>query len=87
MGHSENEKSNGVAFDLGEGWIPIDYIVLVKCLAPNGQLRYREMTSPTMHPIEALGMLTTMEDTLRTRIMMSSRPVGSGNDDPWSDDE
>jgi hypothetical protein len=55
--------------DLGPGWVPLEYLVMVKCLDPKGRVRYREMTSPSLHPIEALGMLSTMGDTVRTRLM------------------
>jgi hypothetical protein len=61
---------------LGSGWVPLEWIVLVKCLNPDGEIRYREMTSKNLQPVEALGMTTTFEDTLRTKIMMNARQVG-----------
>lgn len=85
MGESKNERCEGTPFfDLGKGWVPVDYLVMVKCLTPNGELRYREMASPTLHPVEALGMLTTMADTMRARLMQSSRPM-AGEGDPWDE--
>lgn len=69
-------------FDLGKGWVPVDFLVVVKCLSPSGELRYREITSSGLHPVEALGMLTTMADTMRARLMQTARPV-TGSDDPW----
>lgn len=69
--------SNGkTLFDLGEGWVPLEFLVMVKCLDPKGNVKYRELSSPTLHPVEALGMLSTMEDTVRTKIMNGARPIG-----------
>lgn len=59
--------------DLGEGWVPIEFLLMVKCLDPKGRVRYREMSSTTLHPVEALGMLTTMEDTVRKKLMSDAR--------------
>lgn len=88
MAESENRRCEDVPFfDLGKGWVPIDYLVMVKCLTPSGEMRYREMTSPSLHPVEALGMLTTMADTMRARLMHSSRPMVAGDDDPWNSDD
>jgi hypothetical protein len=56
--------------------VPLEWIVLVKCLNPEGQIRYREQSSKALHPVEALGMLATAEDTVRTRLMMGARNVG-----------
>lgn len=66
--------SNGnTFFNLGKGWVPLEFLVSVKCLDPNGNVRYREMWSQTLHPVEALGMLSTMEDTMRMRLMQGAR--------------
>jgi len=54
---------------LGSGWVPLEWVVMIKCLNPQGQVQYRELTSKTLHPVEALGMLTTMGDTMRNRLM------------------
>ena len=77
----ENNKQKGVVgsdgktfFDLGEGWTPLEFVVLAKCLDPQGHVRYREMTSHTLHPVEALGMLETMTDTVRAKLMREARP-------------
>lgn len=53
---------------------------MVKCLDPNGQVRYRELTSKNLQPIEALGMLCTMEDTVRMKIMTSARVMRDPED-------
>lgn len=58
------------------GWVPLEWVVLAKCIAPNGEVRYREMMSKGLQPVEALGMLCTMEDTIRMRIMRSARAIG-----------
>jgi hypothetical protein len=68
-------SSNGVtSFDLGKGWLALETVILVKCLDPEGNIKYREMTSGTLHPVEALGMLETMIDTVRARLMSGARP-------------
>jgi hypothetical protein len=67
---------NGVGFlQLGEGWMPLEYLIMVKCLDPKGNVRYRELSSKTLHPVEALGMLTTMGDTMRSRLMREARQI------------
>ena len=58
--------------------MPLEWVVMVKCLDPQGQVRYREMTSTTLHPVEALGMLATMEDTMRSRLMRTAHNFGEG---------
>jgi len=70
-----------LGFDLGKGWLPIDFIVMVKCLDPKGRVRYREMMSPSLHPVEALGMLSTMGDTVRKKLMIDARNVGDWDDE------
>ena len=59
--------------DLAEGELAMDAIVLVKILDAEGQVRYREYKSATLHSVEALGMVATMEDTLRSGIMGGAR--------------
>jgi hypothetical protein len=74
MSQDNTVDSNGLGFlNLGKGWMPLEYLVMVKCLDPKGQVRYREMSSTTLHPVEALGMLTTMGDTMRGRLMKDAR--------------
>ena len=68
-------SSNGItSFDLGKGWMALETVILVKALDPEGNIKYREMTSASLHPVEALGMLETMIDTVRARLMSSARP-------------
>jgi hypothetical protein len=79
MNHNEKPKgvagSNGTtSFELGKGWMALETVILVKCLDPEGNIRYREMTSSTLHPVEALGMCETFADTLRARLMNNARP-------------
>lgn len=74
-GQGKRTTENLGFLNLGSGWVPLDWIVLVKCLDPEGNIKYREMTSKSLQPVEALGMVSTFEDTLRTRIMMSVREV------------
>lgn len=56
-------------FNLGKGWTPLEYVLLVKCLDPEGNVKYRELTSRSLHPVEALGMVTTFQDSCRHKIM------------------
>lgn len=51
----------------------MEFLLMVKCLDPKGRVRYREMSSTTLHPVEALGMLSTMEDTVRKKLMQDAR--------------
>ena len=74
MPKDNTQGLNGVNFlNLGVGWMPLEYLIMVKCLDPKGNVRYREMSSTTLHPVEALGMLTTMGDTMRGRLMNDAR--------------
>lgn len=68
------DSDGSTSFNLGKGWMPLEYVVLAKCLDPEGNIRYREMTSQTLHPVEALGMVETMADTIRARLMNGARP-------------
>jgi len=67
--------------NLGRGWVPLEYLICVKAIDPNGAIKYREMTSQSLHPVEALGMLTTMGDTMRRRLMSGARNVGDWEDE------
>lgn len=51
----------------------MEVVVLIKMLDGEGQVRYREFKTNTLHSIEALGMVTTMADTLRASIMGNAR--------------
>lgn len=53
--------------------ISLGVVVLAKVMNAEGEIRYREWISPALHPIEALGMTTTFEDTLRAVIMHGTR--------------
>jgi hypothetical protein len=55
-----------------DGWAPLEAFICVKYLDPAGNIRYKEIKTPTLHPIEALGMVTTAQDTLRSYIMATS---------------
>jgi len=68
--------------NLGAGWIPLEYLIMIKCLDPKGRVRYRELSSQSLHPVEALGMLTTMGDTMRGRLMRDARSI-----EEWDGDE
>jgi hypothetical protein len=81
VSESNSQECNGVGFlPLGDGWIPLEYLVMVKCLDPKGNVRYRELSSKTLHPVEALGMLTTMGDTMRGRLMREARSIKDWDD-------
>lgn len=77
MAREESDRgSDHLRFlNLGSGWVPLDYLIMVKCLDPNGNVRYRELSSTSLHPVEALGMLTTMGDTMRQRLMRDARSI------------
>lgn len=60
--------------DTGE--IVLEACVLMKVIDKNGGVKYREWKSARLHPIEALGMITTFSDTLRQLIMSGVRPAG-----------
>lgn len=52
-----------------EGWIYLDAVVLIKCMDADGEIRYRETKSPGITHVEALGMVETYQDTLRSKLM------------------
>lgn len=59
--------------ELPEGAIPIDMVMLFKWVDPEGKVKYSEMKSAKLHPVEALGMLTTAVDSLRALCMNPDR--------------
>jgi len=59
--------------DLPEGAVALDGILLIKYIDEEGVIRYAEMSTAALHPIEALGMVKTAEDTLRAKLMIGSR--------------
>lgn len=85
MSDPEHETETGPEphgfLNLGRGWVPLEYLIMVKAIDPNGHIRYREMTSHTLHPVEALGMLTTMGDTMRRRLMSGARNASDWDDE------
>ena len=61
---------NGIAIpDPEEGWLYLDAIILIKCMDDEGEVRYREIKSGGLTPVEALGMTETYSDTLRAHLM------------------
>lgn len=78
MSDADSYETDTSAIDLsfltlGKGWVPLDFVISVKCLDPEGQVAYREIYTKTLHPIEALGMLETASDSMRARIMRGAR--------------
>lgn len=61
--------------ELGEGYVPLEFVISVKCLSPEGIVCYKEIFSKGLHAVEALGMLTTLTDTVRNRLMTNTRPT------------
>ena len=62
--------------ELKDEELVVDGIFLLKVLGQDGQIYYREFKTPTLHAIEALGMVETFQDTLRQAIMHNSRRIG-----------
>jgi hypothetical protein len=61
---------NGIAIpDPDEGWLYLDAIVLIKCMDDQGDIRYKEIKSAGLTPVEALGMAETYSDTMRAMLM------------------
>lgn len=58
---------------LPDGYQPISGVVLVKCLTDEGKMKYVELRTDDLHPVEALGMVETARDSLKTTIMRSAR--------------
>lgn len=59
--------------DLPEGWIALDAIVLVKGLNADGQVRYAEVATGALGPVECIGMATTFIDTCRDILQKGTR--------------
>lgn len=57
--------------EVAEGELMMEAIVMFKVLTPEG-VKYREFKTSTLHSVEALGMVSTMVDTLRAKIMRSA---------------
>ena len=58
-----------------EGEVAIDLVVLLKVLNAEGEIVFREIKSPTLHPVEALGMGTTFCDSMRSLLTKRARPA------------
>lgn len=70
---------NGIEIpDPEPGWLYLDAVVLIKCMDDAGNIRYREIKSKELTPIEALGMTVTYADTLRHFIMKGA--IGRGGE-------
>lgn len=59
-----------VEVQVPEGYVIVDRVVLMKCLADDGRLVWREDFGET-NSMELLGMLTTSADTVRSRLVRS----------------
>ncbi len=57
---------------LPEGSVPLEAVVLVKFLSAEGTVRYGELSTPSLTTVEALGMITTAQDTMRARLMTAT---------------
>ena len=55
-----------------DGWVPLEAFICVKYIDPQGIIKYKEIKTPSLHAIEALGMVTTAQDTLRAFIMQNA---------------
>lgn len=51
--------------DLPEGAMPVEVVVIVKCMMDDGQMALIHRWSPALSGWEALGMTTVCSDTLR----------------------
>ena len=55
------------------GWLYLEAVVLLKCMDDEGLIKYKEVKSKGLTPVEALGMVETYSDTLRTVLMRRAR--------------
>lgn len=60
---------------LEDGDVALEAVVLMKMMTKDGHHIYREFKSPTLHPMEALGMATSFTDTMRDKLMSKVRRV------------
>lgn len=58
---------------LGEGCLALGAILSVKYIDANGKIRFQEWKTPDLHSIEALGMIETFKDTVKSNIMNASQ--------------
>lgn len=59
---------------LDKGSMAVGAVVALKIINEDGHVQYQEFKSPEIHAIEALGMLDTFQDTLRSHIMSQAKP-------------
>lgn len=59
--------------DLPAGWVALDVVVLVKGLNADGQVRYAEVATASLSPVECIGMATTFIDTCREYLVRGQR--------------
>jgi hypothetical protein len=57
-------------------FIPLDMIVVVKGFTADGEIRYRELTSNGLSPMERLGMAVSFADSMRALLMRGVRGTG-----------
>ena len=72
MAKDDGQVLNWNFLESPEGWVPLEAFICVKYIDPTGAIKYKEIKTPSLHAIEALGMVTTAQDTLRAFIMASS---------------
>lgn len=56
-----------------KSFMPLDMIIIVKGLDEEGSIRYREMASSGLAPMERLGMVVSYADTVRSQLMRGSQ--------------
>lgn len=66
--------------DIPAGCTPLELVVVVKALDSNGSVVLCERISDGLSRWEALGMLTTMADTVRTALVRSAAPTPEDDD-------
>lgn len=59
--------------DLPDGITPLEVVVSIKTLDQDGSIAIYERLSEGLSPWEALGMLTTLADSLRDQLTASHR--------------
>lgn len=65
--------------ELPEGWVALDAVVLVKGINSDGQVRYAELSTATLSPVESMGMATTYIDSCRLLLMRHANGFGGTN--------
>jgi hypothetical protein len=49
--------------------VALGAVVMIKLMTAEGNVVYREYKAPEIHPVEALGMVTTMQDSIKAVCM------------------